>query len=107
MMLGMDRCKVCGQEIRWGTDQDGRRVPLDKEPSPAGTFAVLNEERRTVLSLPLGYPRFNELSDLDKVLFFQGDQAQTRRVLDASRYRLHNRDCRQLAAMHVGTGLRI
>jgi hypothetical protein len=48
---GVSRCRSCGAEIVWAITERGKRMPLDAEPSEAGTFVVRSrvEGERVVL----------------------------------------------------------
>jgi hypothetical protein len=46
----VSRCRSCGAEIRWARMSSGRAMPLDLEPSPAGTVALVDDEHAETLS---------------------------------------------------------
>lgn len=46
------RCKACSAPIRWAMTQKGKRMPLDLEPSEAGTW-VLDGEVANLLARPV------------------------------------------------------
>jgi len=46
-------CRSCGAEILWAHTRDGKRIPLDATPSPAGNVYLNETDRRFVRAVVL------------------------------------------------------
>lgn len=43
-MLEIVRCKRCGEEIVWTVTTNGKKMPVNPEPDPGGTFILDDSE---------------------------------------------------------------
>ena len=44
----MSACRSCGAEMIWTQTQNGKAMPVDAEPDPAGTFVLKYEGSQPV-----------------------------------------------------------
>lgn len=44
-------CRYCGRQIRWVETEAGRRMPINRDPDPAGNVVIIGGRAR-VLSVP-------------------------------------------------------
>lgn len=57
----IDRCRACQAPIVWAqTSSSGRAMPVDAEPSPDGTFALVHTTKGKWIAVHVGKPVQNE-----------------------------------------------